>query len=74
MNGASTDALRLRLKRQEAGLSLAGLARHCRISGRRLESIERGDQRATDREGRKVEAALNEALISGSHSARSPAS
>jgi ribosome-binding protein aMBF1 (putative translation factor) len=74
MNGASTDALRLHLMRQEAGLSLAELARRCRISGRRLESIERGDQRATDREGRKVETALNEALISGSRSARSPAS
>ena len=62
MNGASTDALRLRLLRQDACLSLAELARRCRISSRRLENMERGDQRATNGEAQTVEIAMNKAL------------
>ena len=66
MNGASTDALRLRLMRQEAGLSLAELARRCRISSRRLENIERCDQTATSGQARSIRIALDMALTSGS--------
>ena len=66
MNGAATDALRFRLLRQEAALGLAELARSCRISSRRLENIERGDQRATIGERRTIKIALAKALTSGS--------
>jgi transcriptional regulator with XRE-family HTH domain len=65
VNGAGTDALRVRFLRQEASLSLAELARRCRISSRRLENIERGDQTPTRAEARAIRLALDPALTSG---------
>jgi transcriptional regulator with XRE-family HTH domain len=66
MNGARTDALQVRLLAQEANLSVAELARRCRISSRRLENIERGDQTATSGQARAIRIALDMALTSGS--------